>query len=101
VPNSKDKKKGKVDQSFESKVPATAGNTQPIGAQPVVAIPLVPDNIVVDPNANKLLISYAFKNPVKDFNVLLTMRNPNKTDIRRYKVWATVLPKSIIANIHI
>jgi len=46
-------------------------------------------------NVNKLPISYSFKNPVKDFNVLLTLKNSNKTDIRRYRIWATVLPKVI------
>ena len=47
--------------------------------------------------SSKLPITYSFKNPVRDFNVLLTMRNSSKTDIRRYKLWATVLPKVIKA----
>jgi hypothetical protein len=32
---------------------------------------------------------------VKDFNVLLTLRNSSKTDIRRLRLWATVLPKVV------
>jgi len=40
-----------------------------------------------------------FKNPYKDYRVMLVLRNANRTDVRRYKLQVTALPKPVKATL--
>ena len=42
---------------------------------------------------NKLPITYSFKNPIKEMVVIMTLKNQDKTDVRRYKITINALPK--------
>ena len=50
---------------------------------------------------NRIPITFAFKQPVKDLVCTLTMRNSDRTDVRRYRVTVNALPKPIKAVIEI
>jgi hypothetical protein len=43
--------------------------------------------------SNKLPITFNFKQPVKEMVAILTLRNLEKTDVRRYKIIVNALPK--------
>lgn len=45
------------------------------------------------PDLNKMPLTFTFKNPVKDMPIIITLRSSDKTDVRRYKIVVTALPK--------
>lgn len=38
-------------------------------------------------------LTFTFKNPVKEMPIIMTLRSSDKTDVRRYKLMVTALPK--------
>lgn len=46
---------------------------------------------------NKIPLTFVCKNPVYEYNTIITLRNPEKTDIRRYRLVLTVQPKPLRA----
>lgn len=42
---------------------------------------------------NKLPITFSFKNSVKEMAIIMTMKNFDRTDVRRYKIIVNALPK--------
>ncbi len=46
---------------------------------------------------NKVPLTFVCKNPVYEFNTIITLRNAEKTDIRRYRLVITVQPKPLKA----
>lgn len=51
-----------------------------------------------NPNSNKMPITFFFKNAVKELTVYMTLRNLDKTDVRKYRVVINCLPKPIKAQ---
>lgn len=49
--------------------------------------------------SNKIPLTYQFKNPVKDLVVYMTLKNTDKTDVRKYKIMVNALPKPVKAAI--
>jgi len=50
-------------------------------------------------NSNKFPLNLAFKNPVKDLKMILTLKNAAKTDIRIYRLEITATPKPVKATL--
>lgn len=46
---------------------------------------------------NKIPLTFVCKNPVYEFNTIVTLRNAEKTDVRRYRLVITVQPKPLKA----
>lgn len=44
-------------------------------------------------DVNKMPLTFTFKNPVKEMPIIMTLRSSDKTDVRRYKLMVTALPK--------
>lgn len=38
-------------------------------------------------------ITFSFKNSVKEMGIIMTMKNSDRTDVRRYKIIVNALPK--------
>jgi hypothetical protein len=47
--------------------------------------------------SNKIPITYMFKNAVRDLVVYMTLKNADKTDVRKYRILINALPKPVKA----
>lgn len=50
---------------------------------------------------NSMYLNFSFKMPTKEYTCFITLRNPEKYDIRRYKLVVTSLPKPIKARLEL
>jgi hypothetical protein len=50
-------------------------------------------------STNKIPLTFTFKNSVKDMVIIMTLKNNDKTDVRRYKILVNALPKPVKAVI--
>ena len=46
---------------------------------------------------NSVPVTFSFKNPFKDYIANITMKNMNKTDVRRFRLQVTSYPKPVKA----
>jgi hypothetical protein len=61
-------------------------------------ISMISNITVAQPNVstvdvNKMPLTFTFKNPVREMPIIMTLRSSDKTDVRRYKLMVTALPK--------
>lgn len=48
---------------------------------------------------NSMPITFMFKNPFRDYRANIVLRNANRTDVRRYRLMITALPKPVKATL--
>ncbi|EAR97253.2 flagellar associated protein (macronuclear) [Tetrahymena thermophila SB210] len=56
-------------------------------------------NVPAEPETNHLPLNFFFKNPFKDYISNIVIKNQQKTDVRRFKVVVTALPKAVKATL--
>lgn len=47
---------------------------------------------------NKIPITYFFKNSIKELVIFMTLKNADKTDVRKYRMIVNALPKPVKAT---
>ncbi|KAL4497051.1 hypothetical protein ABPG72_002207 [Tetrahymena utriculariae] len=89
----------KLDQSFDSKRMDGLSMISSIAPTNIQKSQLVNETLqeVEGVEKNSMYLNFNFKIPFKEYTANITLRNPEKYDIRRYKLVVTSLPKPVKA----
>ena len=55
------------------------------------------DGTSTNAGTNKIPITYFFKNSIKELVIFMTLKNADRTDVRKYRMIVNVLPKPVKA----